>query len=87
MTHQDLRNWGPHKVEELIDFKEGQTYEEIHKNIIDKFPTTPIEYAYKMAMSLSVPEPKCQCIWDADVGIPPQCSNYGSNDEIPTPVG
>ena len=73
MTHQDLRNWDPHKVEELIEFKEGQTYEQIYKNIIDKFPATSLEYAYKMAMSLSVPELEGQCVWDGEVGIPPQC--------------
>ena len=73
MSHQNLCNWGPHKVEELIEFKEGQTYEEIYKNIIDKFPATPLEYAYGMAMSLSVPELESQCVWDGGVGIPPQC--------------
>lgn len=73
MAHQDLRNWGPHKVEELIEFKEGQTYEEIYKNIIDKFPKTSMEYASSMAMSLSVPELEDRCVWDGGVGIPPQC--------------
>ena len=73
ITHQDLRNWAPEKVEELIEFKEGQTYEQIYKNIIDKCPATPLEFAYKMAMSLSVPELEDQCVWDGGVGIPPQC--------------
>ena len=78
MSHQNLRNWGPHKVEELIEFEEGQTYEEIYKNIIDKFPATPLEYAYGMAMSLSVPELEDRCVWDGGVGIPPQCGGGGA---------
>ena len=87
MSDINLQKWHPEFIEKLIDYKDSQTQEDIYKIIVEKFPKTPIQCAFAIAKCLSQPEPKGQCIWDADVGIPPQCSNYGSNDEIPTPVG
>lgn len=68
---KDLKNIIHEKLEEAINYKKEQTYEEIYKNIMDKYPKTPIQYAQAIAISLSEPETQGHCIWDGNVGIPP----------------
>ena len=69
-------------VKNLIDYQEGESTQTIYKNIIDKFPKTPIDYAYSIAKSLCNKTTtkkivgvyfinyESGCIWDSYVGIP-----------------
>ena len=65
-------------VKKLIHYQECESTGNIYKNIIDKFPKTPIDYAYSIAKSLYNEKIvgvyfinyESGCIWDNYVGIP-----------------